>query len=786
MNNLNIGEKPVTHIIPLRDNIVRVTHSFGQTPPPTSPLISEDFVSEPASPSFCEQLQNGELAFRLNGEPAFCELKHDLVSKNVYKYIVDGEPQIRVKQTANGEVAYIENAQKEPCGTAFEGRLIFRVNPGERLYGLGQHEDGVYNYNGQTQYLYQTNMKISLPFLLSSRNYGIFIDTETAIVYRSEEGKVTFTLDTVDYLSYYVITGNSFDEIIGALRELTGAVPMLPRWAFGYIQSKEHYRSSGELLEIAGRFRKSGIPLDCIVQDWATWAPGQWGEKCPDKLRYPDLPGMLEALHKDNIRLMVSIWPNMAPECENYAEFAEKGMLLPNAPVYDAFDENARRVYWNQCEKEWFSSGTDAWWCDNAEPFSDADWNGAEKRPEALRCELVLEESRKSMDWRRLNTYGLFHAKGIYDNWRNGKSPKRVVNLTRSAYISGQRYGVIAWSGDISASWSTLKKQITEGIQFSLCGLPYWTFDIGAFFTVKDKWENRGCGKAGDPTPLWFWNGDYNDGVNDLGYRELYVRWFQMGAFLPIFRSHGTDTPREPWNFGEKGEPFYDALLKFIHLRYRLLPYIYSCAAAVTLKNETMMRSLMFDFSNDENCLDIKDSFLLGRFLLVCPITEPMYYGPDSVKIEGASKTKEVYLPKGFKWIDFWSNRVYEGGQRVVCEAPLDIIPIFVRAGAILPMSEQQSYADEHGGKISELMIYAGADGSFTLYNDEGDNYSYEKGNYSVIPLTYNDAAKELTVGEVQGEYQYQKDFTVNLVSQCGIVNKTVKYNGSQMTVKLF
>lgn len=774
------------HILPQTENITRVVYSRDEGTPDNSALISEEFKPQssfvPArvlSADHCISFINKQ------GDVILKETEHILTEKEVYRYFVEGEPIIKHKQSANGEVAYIENAREEPAGTSFEGRLVFSITEEEGLYGLGQHEDGVYDYQGRTEYLYQTNMKISIPFILSSRNYGILLDTESAVAFSSERGKLTFIFDSTNEISYYVITGDHFEEIIRELRKLTGKTPMLPRWAFGYIQSKERYQSSEELINTVTRFRTSGIPIDCIVQDWFSWEDGLWGEKRVDKARYPDLKGLVDTLHSNNVRLMVSIWPNMAKGGSNFSELNRKGMLLPNSTTYDAYREEARAVYWKQCEEEWFSAGVDAWWCDNAEPFSDADWNGENKRPEELRYQLVVNESKKHMDWTRLNSYGLFHAKGIYENWRKTNQEKRVVNLTRSSYISGQRYGIISWSGDISAKWSCFRKQITEGIKFCMSGMPYWTLDIGAFFTVRDKWENRGCNSSGNTSKLWFWDGDYNDGAGDLGYRELYVRWLQYGVFLPVFRSHGTDTPREPWNFGSPGSIFYDTIVKFIMLRYRLLPYIYSIAAGVSQNDGIMLRSLLFDFAFDKKVKDISDCFMFGKAFLVCPVTEPMYYEAGSVPLGDTEKTKKVYLPEGARWFDFWTNIVYCGGQTVTCHVQLDTIPLFVKAGSIIPVSEPLVYADEKKGEVSEILIYSGEDGEFTLYNDEGDNYSYENGNYSAIHLQYNDDEKSLTFGEARGKFKYQENFKIRLIGCEQLKVAEFTYNGSIETVRL-
>ncbi len=781
----NLALTPVLKQI--ADHVLRVQYVPAGSQPLRSALIADDFVPSPTHAEIHFAQHDGHIQFTgKNGELLLTETGHVLEPKPTYRYTVDGTPVIRHKHTANGDVAYIENARQTPGESAYHGGLSFQISADECLYGLGQHENGVYNYRGQTEYLYQTNMKISIPFLISSSNYGLLIDTESAMTFREQDGVMCFELETVSQLSYYVIAGENFDEIIATLRALTGRTPMLPRWAFGYIQSKERYHSTQELLEAAAKFRALDIPVDCLVQDWHTWEAGLWGEKHADPKRYPDLKALTDALHTAHVRLMVSIWPNMAPNGSNYAEFMGQGLLLPNSSTYNAFEQAGRDLYWKQCDEEWFRAGIDAWWCDNAEPFSDADWNGADKRPEALRYQLIVTDSQKSMDWTRLNTYGLFHAQGIYENWRKQDSGKRVVNLTRSTYAAGQRYGVVAWSGDISAKWSVLRAQITEGIKFCMSGQPFWTLDIGGFFTVKDQYENRGCDQAGNPAKLWFWNGDYNEGVRDLGYRELYVRWLQYAAFLPVFRAHGTDTPREPWCFGNPGEPFYDAILRFIRLRYRLLPYIYSSAAGVTFANDTLMRSLMFDFAHDANVRGIGGSFMLGRSLLVCPVTRPMYYGPNSTPLQDTDETWPVYLPAGTLWYDFWTSKAYAGGQTVVCNAPLATMPLFVRGGAILPLSAPITYADEQNGAASELFVYDGADGSFALYADGGDGYAYEDGAYALVPLQYRTQDKTLTLGRAEGKLPCDMRFTVKLITGGGIrAIGGIQYRGEPQTVSL-
>ncbi|MCR5687419.1 MAG: glycoside hydrolase [Lachnospiraceae bacterium] len=662
----------------------------------------------------------------------------------VYRY-EKGSDGLKKKMTANGEVSYSESIRAVPSDSAYSIKLSFQIGKEEMLTGLGQYEDGIMDFRGRTEYLYESNMRIAIPFLVTTGHYGILIDSESCMIFSSAEDTVTFTIDCGRSLSYYVFLSDDIKGLIRCYHEISGMPSMLPRWAFGYIQSRERYRTGKELEDTAKRFRDEDIPIDCIVQDWYSWREGLWGEKRFDRDRYPDLAATVRRLHDDNIRFMVSIWPNMSPDSENYREFAEAGKLLPNSNLYDAFSEDARSIYWRQACEEIMESGTDALWCDNAEPFSDADWSGSTKKPERDRYLAVTDESKRSMDWERINSYGLYHAKGIYENWRKTYPKNRPVNLTRSGYTGIQGYGAILWSGDITATYDTLRRQITEGIRMSLAGIPYWTLDIGGFFVVNDKYENRGCNDTGKE-PLWFWKGDYNDGVLDMGYRELYVRWLEFGTFLPIFRSHGTDTPREPWNFGNPGDPFYDAIVTHIRLRYKLIPYLYSLGAAAHFRGEMIMRSLITEYPDDEQVYKTEDEYMLGPALLIAPVYVPMYYLPGSVKIEDVPKSRKVYLPKGNGWYDLHTGTFYEGGRWTDADAPIDRIPVFVREGSVLPLSDDISFTDEKEGRADRIRVYEGCDGRFMLYHDEGDGYGFEDGKCSFTELVYSESDRSLFV----------------------------------------
>jgi len=397
----------------------------------------------------------------------------------------------------------------------------------------------------------------------------------------------------------------------------------------------------------------------------------------------------------------------------------------------------------------------DAWWCYCTEPF-EADWNGADKPEPEMRLHRNVEESKRYLDADYINAYSWLHSKVIYEVQRATTETKRVVNLTRSAYSGPQRYSAITWSGDTSASWNTLRRQIAAGLNFCVTGVPYWTFDIGAFFVKTIP-------------KLWFWNGEYDDGCDNLGYCELYVRWFQLGAFLPLFRSHGTDTPREVWRFGEPGTPFYDTLVRFIQLRYRLIPYIYSLAGWVTHEHYTMLRLLAFDFATDETVHDIDDEFMFGPSFLVCPVTHPMYYDADSVPLNDCLRIKTVYLPDGIDWYDFWSGEKYASGQCIQVDAPLEIMPLFIRAGSIVPMASVVQHIGFEVDEEIELRIYPGRSGSFTFYRDAGDGYGYERGEFCTVSIEWNDESGTLVFSNQEGVFQgmpTETHFRIVIVSQ--------------------
>ncbi len=677
----------------------------------------------------------------------------ELKRKKVYRAVKKTSTESESVETGDGVKSYATDLDHEYVRDGYGTKLCFEFSEGEAIYGLGQHEEGYFNYRGKYQDLYQQNKKVAMPVMVSSRGWGILVDSYSFCEFEDDEKGARFETDVDDELDYYFIYGPEFDEIMRGIRYLTGKAEMLPRWAYGYMQSKERYESQKELIKIVEEYRRRKIPLDVIIQDWKTWPEGMWGEKQFDGGRYPDPEGLVGKLHEMDTKIMVSIWPNMKGG-PNTEEMGDKGFLLNDGMVYNAFDPEARDVYWKQAYEGYYRYGIDGWWCDCTEPFS-ADHKGkfTDVKPEReVQTKINVEEAKRNLDPGYINAYSLVHSKGIYENQKKVSPEKRMVNLTRSGYPGQHRYGTITWSGDICARWDVLRSQIAEGLSFCMCGSPYWTLDIGAFFTRNDsEW--------------WFRNGDYEKGCEDLGYRELYVRWFQYGAFLPIFRSHGTDTPREVWRFGEEGEMFYDALVKFDELRYRLMPYIYSVAGQVYHEDYTMMRSLVFDFAGDKKVLNIKDQYMFGPALMVCPVTEAMYYGPGSEKLEGVSKSREVYLPEGFGWYDFWTGEYFEGGQTITADATLDKMPIYVRAGSILPMGPVVQYADEKPDSDWEVRVYGGTDGSFSIYEDEGEGFGYKEGEFAWTDMKWFDEEGRLEINDREGDSGNERSFDIFLVT---------------------
>ena len=680
---------------------------------------------------------------------------------------VDGEREVAGK--------YVRTKDRD----AWKAQVRFAFAADEAIYGLGFDETADLNLRGKTKRLYQHNLRKLIPSMVSTRGYGLLFDAYSAMTFADGSSGGSMSFDVVDDLDYYFIAGPTMDGAVAGYRELTGAAAMLPRWAFGYVQSKERYKSQDEIVATVKEFRNRKIPIDTIVQDWNYWLPGQWGALAMDPKFYPDPSAMTNAVHDQHVHLMLSIWPNPSEKSVAGKELLESGYTLAGTSFVNMFDPKARNLYWKFVWDDLGTHGIDAWWCDSTEP-EGKDWSGKTRLADADAAN--IDALAKIIDPQLLNAYALEDSKGLYENWRRTVPDKRLVNLTRSGYAGGQRYGAILWSGDISAKWSVLARQVPSALNFSAAGYPYWTCDIGAFFVKRSK--------------QWFWDGDYNKGVEDFGYRELYTRWFQFGTFLPMFRSHGTDTPREPWRFGEPGTPFYDAILKSINLRYRLMPYIYSVEGAVHFDNASFLRPVAFEFPDDVKTHDLKTQMLVGDALMVCPVLSPMYFDADSKPIENAAKSREVYLPEGTAWVDFWTGESNPGGATMTTDAPIDHIPVLARAGSIVPMGPAVAYADEEPDAPIELRIYPGADGTCTFYEDAGEGYGYEKGEFATTKISWDDASQTLKIGDRQGGFKgliKQRLFRIVLVKPAhgtGLEAVTkadaeIQFSGNTQSVKV-
>jgi len=801
----------------------------------------------------------------------------------------------------------------------FSMQQYFMLTPDEGLYGLGQHQNGFMNYRGRSVTLVQTNTDAVTPFLISTNGWGILWDNYSKTVFQDTAQTMSFWSEVGDNLDYYLISGANMDAVIGGYRQLTGPAPMYGRWAYGYWQSREHYHTGAELLEIVKEYRQRRIPIDNIIQDWNYWGDNSnWSSMAFDPKRYPEPKEMIKRIHDQNFHIMISIWPGLGPNTPIHKDMAARGYLFNTVgwasfKYFDAFHPAANDLYWSYVKKGLISAGIDALWIDSTEP----DIVNATTK-EAEEYEIKKVDNNYLGSWARyLNAYSLVMMDRLYQNQRRDSDQKRVYMLTRSMYAGQQRTAATTWSGDIGASWEIYRNQISAGLNFCMAGVPYWTFDIGGFV-------------------IGAYGGIFINGGQDPAYQELYTRMFQFGAFCPIFRAHGSETPREIWRFGE----FSDNLTQFDNLRYRLLPYIYSLAWRVTNEDYTIMRGLPMDFPNDQKTFAIADQFMFGLSVMVCPVTEYMLHRPpeksalippscfktaegqpglnvkyyrnpdfadlareqvepdinhlwytgrpdyltdsafavgwegklippesgsyqfhlisydakrlfidgkelpivytsveqytDLIELKagqaydfrlemqnrstGAAKmilnwktpemfvkektveprpqTRNVYLPAGTAWVDFWSGTTYAGGKTITADAPIDKIPLLIKAGSILPLGPFVQYSTEKPADPLELRIYPGADGSFTLYEDENDKYNYEKGIYSTINFNWDDAKKQLTIGSRNGSFPgmpTERQIQVVLVAPghgAGIEitqqpNKIIKYAGEQQTIQL-
>ena len=708
--------------------------------------------------------------------------------------------ELTVKQDAQGNLTFLTRKGKvllreKDCDVK-EARQSFLLDKDEAVYGLGTVQDGKMNRRGLKKRMEQSNLEDFQNVLQSIKGWSIYWENYSPTLFEDNAQGMTFDAEAGEGVDYYFMYGGSTDGNIALMRQLTGDVPMFPLWTYGYWQSKERYKSAAETEGIVDQYRALQVPLDGIIQDWQYWGSNYlWNAMDFLSEDFSNGKQMIQNVHKKHAHFMISIWASFGPMTQQFRELDAKGLLMPfetwpqsgishvwppvmkypsGVKVYDAFHPEARAIYWKYL-KTLYDYGTDAWWMDSTDPDF---FNPRESD---------YEHKVYGGTWRsQRNAFPLETVRGIYQSQRKDYSgEKRVFIMTRSSYAGQQHYGSNMWSGDVNSSWDMLRKQVPAGLSYTLTGNPNFNTDIGGFFC--GSYNTKGSGSA----------------PKNPQFQELYVRWMQYGLFCPVFRSHGADAPREIWQFGKKGEPVYDAIEKQIRLRYRLLPYLYSTAWQVTSNNDSYMRPLFSDFANDKKVWNMTDEFMFGRSILAAPIVDPQYTEEKIIRtdamtgwdrqsvtaVDGSAvdftiaKTTKKYLPKGTVWYDFWTNKKYTGGQDVTLETTLDRVPMFVRAGSIVPMGPEMQYVGEKSWDNLELRVYPGADGQFTLYEDEGDNYNYEKGVYSTINIKWNERARTLTIEERQGQYKgmlQSRRFSIILPDGR---QQSVNYNGQKVTL---
>lgn len=659
-------------------------------------------------------------------------------------------------QDATGKVLLQEsdNDPRRYEPVSIGGQQLYKVSDRfspellEGLYGLGQHQSGDFNYRGSVVELTQTNSDIAVPLLLSTNGYGIMWNTASRTMFDDRFAReLKLSADAATGVDFFFFYGPELDTVIHHYRELTGHAPMLGEWAYGFIQSKDRYTSAQQLLDVAQEYRSQHVPLDAIVQDWFWWKTQGDPQYSDAYLKpHPDVPGALNELHHEHVHAIISAWAVLDPNSETYRAMKAQNLLIPGTPDYDPTNPKARDFYWNHLVGKLFAQGWDGFWLDSSEPET---WKGE--------VNAVLEKKQLAIGpgARYLNIFPLMHTGNIYDHWRRTTDRKRVFILTRSAFLGQQHNSAIEWSGDIFGTFPSLKRQIAAGLNFALSGMPYWNSDI-----------------AGYTSP-------FPDEPNNPEYQELYTRWFEFGTFCPILRTHGHRSANELFSYG----PQTPTLVEYDRLRSRLLPYTYSLAWKVTHEDYTMQRPLVMDWRTDEKVRDIGDQFMFGPSILVNPVT-----------LSGAV-TRSLYLPPAPAWYDFWTGKKLPGGQRILADAPLARIPLYVRAGAILPLGPASEYAGQDPSAPIELRIYPGADGSFDLYDDQGDTYYYEKGEYAVTPIRWNDADRTLQFEARRGAYPGMRSDRTFHVTVAGVGKgsgsepsgdfKQVHYAGKAISIRM-
>lgn len=766
-------------------DIVRVTYAAAAELPS---LKSVSVIASPAATHLARQ-QNAQ-AYTL----ATPRLTVRIDKQNGAVSFLDAAGGALLRETAGGRAiapATQAGIAGNSCAQSFD------LPAEEGIYGLGQHQAGAWNYRasgahgtGSSVMLAQRNTDVAVPVITSSKGYVLLWDNPAVTTisagapvvppdadnaggrrggrgapppgagpnvlrWSSEFGKA------IDY--YFCYRDGTIEAAMRAYRHLTGEAPLMPRWMLGFWQCKERYASQEELMGVARKLRELKVPVDGIIQDWQYWPPGSntWGSHRFDPARYPDPAGMFKELHDTHFHNLISVWPKFDLGSENSKELNAAGGMFPEitryvfppgqGQWYDPFAASGRETYWKQIRDQLFSKGVDGWWLDAPEP-------------EINNMAFRTYSTPLGPGYEVYNAYPLMHSMGIYQGQRAATNDKRVVILTRSAYAGQQRNSAITWSGDIQATWDVFKNQVPAGLNFSLSGIPYWNTDTGGFF------GNRAAGD-GDPA--------------NPQYQQLFARWFQFSAFCPMFRVHGSyglKPGKEFWRFDDQTQGI---MRKYLDLRYRLLPYLYSVAWQVTSNGATFMRPLVMDFPHDKAALQIGDQYLFGPAVMVAPVTS------------AGAATRSVYVPAGgAPWYDFWTGKTSAAGQRVEAAAPVETLPLFVRPGAIVPMGPFLQYSSEKPADPIELRIYRGADGKFTLYEDAGDNYNYEKREYATIPISWNEARRTLEFGKRTGAFPgmlAQRTFHIVWVSEghgAGVPpasnpDAVVRYKGDALRISM-
>ena len=681
----------------------------------------------------------------------------------------------------------------------FEVSQTFALDKDEAIYGLGTIQNGKMNRRGEKKRMEQSNLEDFQNVLQSIKGWGLYWENYSPTVFEDNAQGMTFTSEAGVGVDYYFMYGGSADGVIAQMRYLSGDVPMFPLWTYGYWQSKERYKTARETESIVDQYRSLNVPLDGIIQDWQYWGSNYlWNAMDFLAEDFSNGKQLIQNVHQKHAHFMISIWASFGPMTQQFRELEKIGCLMPfetwpqsgishvwppmrdypsGVKVYDAFHPEARAIYWKYL-KTLYDYGCDAWWMDSTDPDF---FNPRESD---------YEHKVYGGTWRsQRNAFPLETVRGIYQAQRKDDRGKRIFIMTRSSYAGQQHYGSNMWSGDVNSSWDMLRKQVPAGLSFTLTGNPNFNTDIGGFFC--SSYNTRGSGSA----------------PKNPQFQELYVRWMQYGLFCPVFRSHGADAPREIWQFGQKGEPIYDAIEKQIRLRYRLIPYLYSIAWQVTSNNDSYMRPLFADFAADKKVWNMTDEFMFGRSILACPIVDPQYTEEKVIRTnamtgwdrrqESGDRSQETgvnwqeaksavkYLPKGTTWYDFWTNQKHQGGKTVTLETQIDRVPMFVRAGSILPLGPEMQYVGEKAWDNLEIRVYPGANGNFVLYEDEGDSYNYEKGVFSTITFSWNDKARKLTIGARKGEFPgmlKSRQFTVVLPDGR---QQQVSYDGAECVISL-